>query len=291
MIKVFQKRCKHRHTVESHPHCFVDGHPVDGGYSPKNSQYAKALVFDLEKIPSLFALWEPGEQYVSHKNIIQEGCIASYAAKWLYDSKTFSRSLTSKEARERNDKPLLQEFWQLVNEADILIGHNINRYDIPLMNTRFLYHGFPPPMYYRTIDTYSVSGKFKFPSRSMDGINEYLGLSTKMDTNMGLWISCMNGDKDSLQYMETYNVQDVLSNEETYTTLRPWMKSHPELAIYVNSTQGGVCRCGSTNIEPGGFYSTDKARYQAYRCNDCGAIGRFPQNLLAKKKEKVNEGE
>lgn len=287
MIKILQKRCKHRHTAKSHPHCFVDGRPVDGGYSPKNADYAKVLIFDLETLPSLFALWRTGEQYVSSRNMIKEGCILSYAAKWLYESEMFGRGLTSKEAKNRDDKHLLQELWQLVNEADILVGHNINGYDIPLMNTRFLKHGFQPPLPYRSIDTYAVAKSFKFPSKSLEGINDYLGLTPKMDMLWENWIRCMEGDVEHLALMEMYNRQDVLDSEETYTALRPWMKSHPELAIYANSKEGGVCRCGSKNITPGGTYSTNKARYGTYRCNDCGAIGRFPQNLFTKK-EKEN---
>lgn len=286
MIKIFQKRCKHRHTAKSHPHCFVDGSPVEGGYSPKNSKYAKVLIVDTENLPGKFSLWDTGKQYVSAKYMIEAPIMLAWSAKWLYDHEIYSRILSPKEVKNRDNTKLVGELWSLMNDADIIVGHNI-KFDIAIINTLLAKNGYPPPLHYKTIDTLPVArSAFRLPSYSLEFINEYFGLSPKLKTSPGLWDRCEKGDEDSLEEMLEYNQNDVYVEEETYTFLRPWMKSHPELAIYANSTKGGVCRCGSTNIENSGIYTTAKERYQSYRCNDCGAIGRFPQNLLTKKEAK-----
>lgn len=290
MIKVLQKRCKHRHTAKSHPHCFVDGKPVEGGYIPKNSQYAKVLVVDIENLPGIFRLFNTGKQYVSINQMDKAPIMLSWAAKWLYDHEVYGRVLSSKNVINRDESELLPELWQLLNEADIIVGHNVIHHDLKIINTKFIKYGFPSPMYYKIVDTLPIARSlFDLPSYSLSYINEYLGLTPKLHTTPGLWTMCEQGDKDALDEMLAYNRNDVFIEEETYTTLRPWMKSHPEMAIYANSSEGGVCSCGSTNLEKGGFYSTGRARYQAYRCKDCGAIGRFPKNILPKKKETNNE--
>jgi hypothetical protein len=59
--------------------------------------------------------------------------------------------------------------------------------------------------------------------------------------------------------------------EELYLKLRPWIKSHPNLGLYV---EGEVCpTCGSDQITWKGKYRTPAGEYKTFRC-ECGAIGR-----------------
>ena len=77
----------------------------------------------------------------------------SWSAKWLYDDKILSDVLTPKEAKERNDKRIIKSVWKLLNEADIVIAHNGDKFDLKKLKARFLSNGFVPPMPYKTVDT------------------------------------------------------------------------------------------------------------------------------------------
>ena len=129
-------------------------------------------------------------------------------------------------------------------------------------------------MSYNIIDTLAISRRnFKLPSHSQDFLTKYLHLPEKFDTDITLWHGCEEGNEDDLKYMFKYCKQDVFGNEELYLKLRPWIKSHPNVAIYGEMRDRECPHCESLNIvkvdKP---YRTPVNSYQSYRCNDCGAL-------------------
>jgi len=83
------------------------------------------------------------------------------------------------------------------------------------------------------------------------------------------------GDTKALREMMKYNRQDVVATEELYLKIRPWIKSHPNCALYMESPDSSVCaNCGSANLKHNGKYYTPAGRFLAFRCLDCGAICR-----------------
>jgi hypothetical protein len=153
--------------------------------------------------------------------------------------------------------------------------HNCNRFDIPKAQTRFLINKLAPPSPFRTIDTLKVAQQnFRFASNKLDYIGELLLHDRKLHTEYQLWLRCLDGDPKSLEEMLTYNKKDVLLVEEAYVFLRPFIKSHPNMAIYQEAIEPTCPTCGSVDIEECGHYSTSVNRYLAFRCKDCGAICR-----------------
>lgn len=265
-------RCKHRQDEKHHPKCFDNGKPKESVNTPK---VPKILLLDIETAPMEVYVWGlGGNDYISPTNIIKDWFVLSWSAKWLFSPNVTSLVVTPEEAVNRDDSRIIAVLWELLNEADITITHNGNKFDLPKINTRFLLHGFPPPSQYRTIDTLLVARRvFRFSSNKLDYLNKSLGLNLKDDMKFSDWVSCVHGNKKSLEKMQKYNAGDVLNLEELYVVLRPWIDNHPNIAMYVDTVEHCCRNCGSYDLNWGGFYRTNVSVYKAFRCK-CGAIGR-----------------
>jgi hypothetical protein len=166
----------------------------------------------------------------------------------------------------------------MVNQADIVIAHNGEKFDIPRLNTRFIINGLMPPLPYQQIDTLKhIRRNFAFLHNKLDYVNQLLNLPRKIaNEGMPLWIACMKGDEQSLQTMFDYNVGDVRILEDTYLRLRPWIKPHPNMGLFILDTDQHRCpTCGSADLkDEGKDYFTNANRYGQFRCDNCGASGR-----------------
>lgn len=249
---------------------------------PKN--FPKILIFDIETAPIQGSVWRIWNTNVNLEQIESDWFCLTWSAKWLYSNDTISDKLTKEEVLAENDLRLLKGIWKLIDEADIIIAHNCKKFDAPRLNTRFIINKLQPPSTYKVIDTLYESKKiFDFTSNKLDYINKVLGLSQKLDTGGAkLWIDSLKGDEDALLKMETYNRQDVDILEELYLTIRPWIKSHPNMGVYMQQTN--VCSaCGSSNIKPTSkYHTTHTSMYKIYKCKDCGAESRRRQSDLDK---------
>jgi predicted RNA-binding Zn-ribbon protein involved in translation (DUF1610 family) len=253
----------------------------------------KILLFDLETSPLEVLTWGLYKQLVLPQNVMKSWAILSWAAKWLFDDEVMGQRVTVQEADARDDKSIIQGLWDLLNEADMIIAHNAVKFDVRRMNARFAVHGMDPPMPYVVIDTLRHAKKtFDFPSFKLDDINEQFSLGSKHTTGLQLWKRCCYGEAEdadkALNEMLDYNKQDVVILEELYLRIRPWIKSHPNVNLYVNASEivGKCPNCGYHEITWGGLYVTPAGRYKAFRCDDCGAIGRSRYSDISKDEKK-----
>lgn len=164
--------------------------------------------------------------------------------------------------------------------------HNCNGFDIPKLNTRFLQYNLPPPSPYDTIDTLAHCRKrFKFSSNRLNYINAVLGLEVKAQTGgFDLWAGCMEGNPESLKIMEDYNIQDVKILEDLYLKLRPWIKPHPNVGLFVEDNIIACPSCGHHELESCGTYNTYVNTYEALRCKNCGSVNRSRRPITNKVK-------
>jgi len=242
----------------------------------------KILLFDIETTPMEVYVWGLfGNKYIQHGNVIKDWNVLSWSAKWLCDSGIISDIQASKEAMNRYDKRVLGGIWVLINQADVVIAHNGDKFDLKKLNTRFHMNGFLPPSPYQSIDTLKVAKRnFAFSSNRLDYLGQIMTNKGKISTNFQLWTDCLRGDPKALHNMLEYNEEDVRLLEEVYLELRPWIKSHPNVGVYMD---GEVCpSCGSDDVHAnGGYYTTMANRYESYRCDDCGALSRKLQSELS----------
>ena len=110
----------------------------------------KRLFFDIETSPNVGFFWQSGYKLnISTDSIIKERAIICICYKW--ENEDFSHYLTWDS--NQDDKLMLEKFIQVANQADELVGHNGDKFDLAWIRTRCLYHNIPMFPTYVTIDT------------------------------------------------------------------------------------------------------------------------------------------
>lgn len=259
---------------------------TDSRHPDRTSRYfyneetvARVLLFDIETLPMEFYGWALWDKITSPDFIIRDWCVLSYAAKWLFEPKNTSSILTPKEAVAHDDRRIVDEVWKLFDQADVIIAHNGMGFDVPRMNTRFVLHDMLPPSSYQQVDTFKTAQRaFGFSSNKLDYLGQYLGLGKKHHTEFQLWKDCASGDKSALAEMKAYNERDIYLLEDVYVRLRPWIQ-HPNMGLYVTSDEPVCPRCGGVDLKSGGTYTTNAGVFNAFRCENCGAIGRHKTRI------------
>ncbi len=277
--ELFAPRCIHRHTIESHPNCFREGKSIS--IAERNS--SKVLTLDIETLPIIAYVWDTWNTNIYSKQIVKDWCILSWSGKWINDTKIMSDVLTSKEAINRDDKRLIGEFWQLLEDADVVIGQNCKRFDLKKLNTRFWKNGLHKPKSYKVIDTLSTAKSvFGLTYNNLDFIAKFIGAQEKLETEFELWAACDRGEKQALQQMREYNEQDVITQEEIYFEMREWIPNHPDLGVYENLEN--VCPvCLDNNYKEVGLYTSKSLQYKEYRCSNCNSIWHDTHSVKEKK--------
>jgi len=232
----------------------------------------KVLLFDIETAPIMGAVWTIWNTNLGPMNgsIQSDWFMFSWAAKWLHGADVISDVLTGDEALREDDSRITKSLWHLIDEADVIIGHNSKNFDHKKVNTKFLQHGLICPSPYQIIDTLTEAKKaFAFTSNKLDYIAQTLGVGKKIKTNMQLWIDCYRGNEEALKNMDTYCKMDVEVLEKVYLEIRRFIKSHPVIF------EGENCHvCGSTNLSPNGTHRTQITKTQTHTCNNCGSINK-----------------
>lgn len=236
--------------------------------------FPKILLLDIETLPLEGSFWSPYDLRVSSGQLKKDWSIVCWSAKWLFGRETFGEAVKPKEAIHRQDKSVLGGIWNLIDEADWVITQNGDNFDLKKLNTRFFIAGFPPPMYYKSVDTLKVlKDKFSFTYNGIDWVASVLGIGRKIETSFKWWDECSKGNQFYIDQMLKYNKWDVELLEELYLKMRPWIPSHPNMNLY--STTGQVCpSCGDMDLDWCGKYATPLGLYKAFRCQKCGATGR-----------------
>ena len=249
---------------------------------------AKILIFDIETALMTVQTFHLGKQRINPDLVVKDFNVLSWSAKWLCDSDIMSAVCTPKEAIEHYDDRVVGLMWKLFDEADIVIAHNAFQFDIRKLNYRWFINEFGPPSTYQVVDTLRESRKlFGTASHKLDYMCRMLSLDTKIKTCLELWQECDKGNPQALSDLLEYNKGDVRILEDFYLRMRPWIKGHPNLGLYMESDKP-VCRnCGSTKLTWKDEYYTSMNRYKASLC-ECGARARHRTSDLTKaEKEKL----
>lgn len=233
----------------------------------------RIITFDIETSPILGYVWQAFDASLIH--IVEDRFILSFAYQVYGQTKVYTKGLCDCK-NPKVDKELVAELWKLFNEADILVGHNIDNFDIKIVNDRFMHWDMEPPAHYHTIDTLKL---YKRAAKSTKNNLDYLCQRLQIDGKQqhhgkDLWISCINDRTKTKDWkkMLQYNAQDVRINTELYTKLRPWITNHPNIATFTNEK---VCpNCGSHDLGSDGIRWAQGTKYRRLKCRGCGATAK-----------------
>lgn len=252
----------------------------------------RILLLDIETAPILADVWQLFNNNVSIDQIKSDWYILSWAAKYLGESDVTCDSLfhypKSFKKDPENDEHIVRSLYSIMSKADIIIGHNMDKFDFKKSTARFIKYGLEPLPYVRTIDTLKIARReFKFTSNRLDYLARYLGIGKKVShEGHSLWTKCQRGDPKAWAKMIEYNCKDVDLLEEVYMKIRAWDSKHPNVAMYYNDYKERCPCCGSTNVFS---YAPDKvvtnlSTFDQVICLDCGKHSRRGTNLLTKEK-------
>lgn len=249
---------------------------------------AKILLWDTETAANKAYVWGKYQQDVIAYD--QEWYMLCFSYKWLGEKKTNVVSLPDFPGYQKdlsNDKKLVTSLWNLLNEADIAIGHNSAKFDHRKANARFAFHGLPPHSPVRIIDTLQIARRhFAFNCNRLDSLGELLGLGRKVPhKGFDLWKGCMSGDTASWKTMVKYAKGDVDLLEKIYLRLRPYSEDSVHVGLFEENPLGKCPCCGSANLIKRGYRVASTRVYKQYVCKDCG---RWSRSVMSEKETKAD---
>lgn len=224
------------------------------------------ILFDIETTAIQGHTWGLYDTNVIH--IENDWKLLSFAYKQLGDTAT--RCKTRADYKDRTDKALTKDLYKVLNSADILVGHNLDSFDVKKAKAKFIEHGLNPTSKYRTVDTLKIArSQFKFTSNKLNDLGKLLGLGEKEKTGgYDLWLDCMKGDKRAFKKLANYNKRDVSLLEDVYLKLRGWFPNHPKLAEFTNDW-GSCPTCGGHDLFKSGIRYSQKGASQLLGCKGC----------------------
>lgn len=233
------------------------------------SKEPKILIFDLETSPNVGYFWSAGHKIsVGPENIVEERQVICIGYKWLGQKRTHALQWNYKKGAER-DAEMLAEFAEIYAEADMVVAHNGDNFDIKWLKTRIMYHDLDPLPPVQQCDTFKEFRKnFRLNSNRLDYVAKFLGSDGKSPMSFQDWKDVMAGSTKALNKMVKYCKKDVELLEEIYLRTRRHLKDHGIMQSIKGDKR--VCpQCGSDSVYKHTPYVTKAGRYQRYRCQMC----------------------
>jgi DNA polymerase elongation subunit (family B) len=230
----------------------------------------KRLYFDIETSPNIGFFWTAGYKLnITTDSIIKERAIICICYKWEEEKETHALYWDSKQ----NDKKMLEAFIKVANQADELVGHNGDKFDLAWIRTRCIYHRIDMFPKYVTIDTLKVArSKFKFNSNKLNYIAQYLGIGQKIKTEYDLWKDIvLNKDKAAMEKMIKYCKMDVILLEKVHKELNNHIEHKTHYGVIFGQDRGSCPECGSDEIVKNlrRVMASGLVKIQ-YKCKTCG---------------------
>jgi DNA polymerase elongation subunit (family B) len=230
----------------------------------------RRLFFDIETSPNIGFFWQSGYKIaVPYTNIIKERAIICICYKWADTKEVHSLQWDS----NQDDKQMLLDFVKIANEADELVGHNGDKYDLAWIRTRCLFHNIPMFPSYVTIDTLKQArSKFKFNSNRLDYIANFLGIGSKLETGFDLWKSIVLDDcETSMNKMVKYCKNDVVILEKVFNHLSQYVPHKTHYGVNLYDDRNCCPECGSKNININKYRTTATGLKKVqFVCVECG---------------------
>lgn len=222
----------------------------------------KRLFLDIETCPNIGYFWSAGYKVdISYQQILVERRIITAAYMWEHEDKVHTFIWD----KDRGDEKLVRELVEVMNEADEIVAHYGDGFDIPWVKARALRHGIVVPKW-KTIDTKAwASRHFYFNSNKLDYLAAFLGIGTKIRTDYDLWKDATGGsDKQSkaaVEKMRVYNEHDVVLLKDVYTELSKYCPLHTHVGVLNENPKWSCPRCG-----------TDKVRHVRAQVSQAGTV-------------------
>lgn len=248
----------------------------------------RILILDVERLPGITqqSWWDRGDlknRYIHHETVIREPRTTIVCAKWYDEPDVIRLAEWDKGGRGL----FLKRLHALIAKADIIVGHNVDRADVPWVKGDLylprIGHAhrpnLPPLPPFKTVDTLKVlraqigSGA---PFKSLDAVLKILGHPGKTDAyDREAMERAVAGSVEDRERLTSYCEGDVVGTQWLYDWERPHIKNHPALFVDGQSRLDTCRACGHETVPIAKRYVADVFTYSMQRCVECGWHGRL----------------
>lgn len=224
----------------------------------------KILFFDIEVLSSMDA---------------DCGSICSISYKYLGGKQVYTFSVSDYSTYEDDifdDFELCKDIRHILEDADVIIGHNSKGFDLKYINTRLLIHGMHPITHKSHIDTYHDIARhyIKVRSRKLGTLARTFDLPVQkghMDFPKD-WNNVIVRKKGAMAKMLKYNKGDVIVLELLYEKLCELLPNPPHMGLLRGLSKKQIsCKfCGSEHVHGNGYRFATNTVTHRLRCADCG---------------------
>ena len=239
----------------------------------------KRVFLDIETSPNIALLWKAGYKInIPHDNIVKERAVVTMCWKTEHEKEVhnidwdFNKIGRWREQNNNADYRIVKKFAEIIEDADEIVGHNIDRFDFPWLKGRMMYHKIRGDVNVTTVDTLKWARKMGLNSGRLDYLGKYLFGQGKISTSWDLWVDIvLDKDQEALDYMVKYCKRDVLLLQEVYNELSYYAKPKTHVGVSLGSDRWSCPHCGSENMKKNMTrISAAGIRRHQMKCKSCG---------------------
>lgn len=170
-----------------------------------------------------------------------------------------------------DDRDLVRDIKKVLDKAGAWFTWFGTKHDVPLVNSRLIYHDQQPLANVAHIDGWRVAkDRLRLPRNSLATVSGFLGVAEKTPIKNEIWVRARAGHIPSLRYVYQHGLQDALVTKQVYERMLPLIDKHPNI-YRVTDPRQQCNKCGTRGhmISQGLRYAEKKA-YRRIRCTKCG---------------------
>lgn len=233
----------------------------------------RRLFFDIETSPNIGLFWESGYKLtIPPENIIKERAVICIAWKWAGERRVSSLQWDKKQS----DAKMIREFIPVMDEADEVVAHYGDKFDIPWLRARCVKHRIPMVPRYVSHDTKSLAARlFKFNANNLNYLAGFLDIGQKVPTGgFSLWKRVLlDNDPQALALMVKYCKEDVSLLEQVWDRLNPYVAAKSHISgDKIACPECGECKIGACKPR----ISRAGHKRVLMRCANCGKYRTIP---------------
>ena len=240
----------------------------------------RRLFWDIETSLNVVSTFSFFKTNIPHKWLIEPWYMICASWRWEGEKKIHSVSVLDGQSHT-DDSVIVAALYDVLSQADSIVAHNGDAFDIKKFNARAIYYGYAPLPNIIQEDTLKMArSKFAFPYNRLDALGEYLGVGRKVHVETDLWTDCLMGDTTAIKKMIKYNKGDITLLQNVYDRISPWVPSKLNMNHF---SEERVCpKCGSHNLHISKYKLTRAGKQVQLHCQHCGHYSSMPVSKLGK---------
>jgi hypothetical protein len=231
----------------------------------------RRLYVDIETSPNIALCWRAGrDNFISPDNIVKERAVICVAWKWQ-GKPVETVTWNSRQC----DKALVRRVVRIISDADEVVTQNGERFDVPWLRGRALYHNLEPMPIVRLVDTLKWARKYYYlNSNRLDYMGKFLGVGGKIEkfkNGDGSWRRVLlDNNRRELAEMATYCARDVELLEKVWERLSMICPVATHAGVIGGGEKWSCPRCASDKVFQSKRRVTAKGTEQyQMRCKSC----------------------